>query len=64
MRKTADRPSDLKLTVDLKGLAAMLSCGKDTARKIGEQAHARICIGRRVLYKVDKVMDYLSSVAE
>ncbi len=42
----------------------MLSCGHATARKIGEQAGARIVIGRRVLYSVEKVKEYLKCLEE
>ena len=42
----------------------MLSCGHATARKIGEQAGAKIVIGRRVLYSVEKVKNYLSYLEE
>ena len=58
------RETDVKITVDIDGLAAMLSCGHATARKIGEQAGARIVIGRRVLYMVDKVYKYLDALAD
>ena len=44
--------------------SAMLSCGHATARKIGEQAGAKIVIGRRVLYSVEKVKNYLSYLEE
>lgn len=52
------------LTVDIDGLAAMLSCGQSTARKIAEDAGARIIIGRRVLYCVSKIEKYLEAIAE
>ena len=60
MRQTKERESNLRLAVDIDGLAALLSCGQMTARKIGEDAGARIVIGRRVLYwyyvkKMDKL---------
>ena len=42
----------------------MLSCGHATARKIGEQAEAKIIIGRRVLYSVERVKKYLLYLAE
>lgn len=42
----------------------MLSCGHATARKIGEQAGAKIVIGRRGLYSVEKVKNYLSYLEE
>ena len=38
--------------------------GQMTARKIAEDAGARITIGRRVLYSVQKVEKYLEAIAE
>lgn len=64
MNGTIKRETDIKITVDINGLAAMLSCGHATARKIGEQAGARVEIGRRVLYMVDKVYKYLDALAD
>ena len=64
MNKTLKREDNHKITVDIERLAAMLSCGRAKARKIGEQAEARICIGRRVLYSVDKVKQYLCDLSE
>ena len=62
MNKTKARNSEYLITVDINKLSAMLSCGHATARKIGEQAGARITIGRRVLYSVEKVQRYLSGL--
>ncbi|MDE7433267.1 MAG: hypothetical protein K2N34_15325 [Lachnospiraceae bacterium] len=65
MNRTATRQQPGKpLTVDINGLAGLLSCGHATARKIGEQAEARICIGRRVLYSVEKVQKYINDLAD
>ena len=64
MNKTAQRKSDQQITVDIEKLAGMLSCGRATARKIGEQAGARITIGRRILYSVDAVKKYLETLQE
>ena len=64
MNKTLVRESDEKITVDIDSLSAMLSCGHATARKIGEQAEARICIGKRVLYSVDRVKMYIRDISE
>ena len=50
--------------VNIDKLSAMLSCGHATARKIGEQAGAKIVIGRMVLYSVEKVKNYLSYLEE
>jgi len=64
MNKTNDRISPDVIAVDIEKLSAILSCGCATARKIGEQAEARISIGRRVLYSVSKVQKYLETIAE
>lgn len=64
MNKTKDRLTAEPLAVDIERLSAMLSCGHATARKVGEQAQARVVIGRRVLYSVDKVRHYLNRLAE
>ena len=64
MNKTLFRESKEQITVDIEKLSAMLSCGHATARKIGEQSHAKITIGRRVLYSVERVRGYLDSLAE
>ena len=64
MNKTSTRESNEQITVDIEKLSAMLSCGRATARKIGEQAEARICIGRRVLYSVDKVKNYICNLSD
>ena len=64
MKKTLDRETDKALAVDIDRLSAMLSCGYATARKIGKQAGARIVIGRRVLYSVEKVEKYLECLTE
>ena len=64
MNKTIDRDTESLLAVDIDKLSAMLSCGHATARKIGEQAQARIIIGRRVLYSVEKVQKYIQVLAE
>ncbi len=64
MNKTKERESERAITVDIEKLSAMLSCGHATARKIGEQAEARIVIGRRVLYSVDKIRSYIENMTE
>ena len=55
MRKTTEYKAENRLTVDIEGLMAMLSCGEVTAKKIADYAEARVIIGRRVLYNVDKI---------
>ena len=64
MNKTKERKTSQPITVDIEGLSSMLSCGHATAMKIGEQAEAKIVIGRRVLYSVERVKKYLLYLAE
>ena len=64
MNKTLLRETNQQIAVDIERLSAMLSCGRATARKVGEQAEAIICIGRRLLYSVDKVRQYLCDLSE
>ncbi len=52
------------LTVSTRGLMALLNCGKPTAIKIGDSAGARISIGRKVLWNVKVIEQYLNRVAE
>lgn len=63
MNKKLERKSEKVLTTDSNGLAGMLGCGLATATKIGNEAGARIQIGRRVLYKVSKVEEYLEKIS-
>ena len=64
MNKTTESKIDMPITVGINELAAMLDCGHATARKIGEQANAKIVIGRRVLYSVDKVKAYIDNLTQ
>ncbi len=64
MNKTKKSETDQYIAADIGRLSAMLSCGHATARRIGEQAGARIIIGRRVLYSVEKVRQYINDLAE
>ena len=66
MRKTkhCEQSDAMQYTCDTPRLAQRFGCGICTARKIGEAAKARIQIGRRVLWNVSKVQEYLDSIAE
>lgn len=64
MNKTINRNEPDVIAVDIEKLSSILSCGHATARKIGEQAEARIYIGRRVLYSVSKIQKYLDAISE
>ena len=43
MNKTKIRATEQPIAVDIEGLSAMLSCGRATARKIGEQGRSKNC---------------------
>ena len=55
--------NDQKLTVDIIGLQGILGVGKATARQIGEEAEAVLKFGRRRLYNVKKIENYLDSIS-
>lgn len=52
------------LCVDIKGLQKLLGVGSATARKIGNESKAGFNVGKRKLYKVDKINRYLESLIE
>lgn len=62
MHKTNVIESDKRITVDINGLQAMLSVGKNTAADIGEKAGAVVRIGRRKLYNVELVENYMRGI--
>lgn len=64
LRKTNVLEYENKLAVDINELQNMLSVGKQSAAKIGEEAKAVIRIGRRKLYNVSKINDYLNKISE
>ncbi|MDL2301033.1 hypothetical protein LJC58_01615 [Lachnospiraceae bacterium OttesenSCG-928-D06] len=66
MRKTTETKAvlDNKKTVDTVGLQTMLSCGRKSAVDVGVAAGARIQVGRRVLWNIKKVQQYLDAISE
>ena len=52
-----------KMAVDSHELQILLGCGHKAAVNIGTDAKARVQIGRRVLWNVNKVQQYLDSIA-
>ncbi|MFG6366865.1 MAG: hypothetical protein K1W16_00290 [Lachnospiraceae bacterium] len=63
MKKTLNRDNKELLTVNADTLAGMLNCGRATAVKIGTDSGAKIQIGRRTLYKVSIIEEYLNAIA-
>lgn len=53
-----------KLLVNTKELQEMLSCGRHTAEWIGNDAGARVQIGRAVRWKVKTIEQYLEDKKE
>lgn len=51
------------ITANTETLAESLDCGRSTAVKIGEAAGAKIQIGKRVLWNVRKIRNYLDGIA-
>ena len=64
MNKTKQFQTDRKLTTDIVGLQAMLGTGKQTAGEIARAAGAVLTIGRRKLYLIPKIEQYLSNLTE
>lgn len=52
------------LAVPVGVLAGMLGCGQQTAKKIGTAAGARVQLGKRVVFRLDRVREYLDTVTE
>lgn len=63
MRKTSNNDCDNKITVNLKELQTMLSLGRHSADKIGTEAGAVVRIGKRKVYNVEKIQNYINSIA-
>lgn len=48
-----------KLLVTTEHLQELLDCGKQTAVQFGHEARAMVKQGRRIFWRVDKIIDYL-----
>lgn len=64
MRRTQESTAPLseRLTVTTPQLCEILSCGYTAATRIGESAHARVQVGRRVLWSTAAVRKYLDEI--
>ena len=56
--------SSTLLTVNTSTLMEMLNCGRPTAVRLGTAAGAKIVIGRKILWNVNIIRQYLNSIAE
>lgn len=52
-----------RLAVTTDQLQALLGCGRKSAVDVGELAEARIQLGKRVLWNVQKVQTYLDLIS-
>ena len=52
-----------KIAINTDELQAMLSCGRYSAVQIGEAAEARIQIGKRIFWNVEKIKSYINSIS-
>ena len=52
-----------KIAITTSELQAMLSCGRYSAVQIGDLAKARIQIGKRIFWNVEKVKSYINKVS-
>ncbi len=52
-----------KLTVDTEELQQILSLGRKSAVEIGNMASARIVIGKRIVWNLQKIQEYLYDIA-
>lgn len=59
--ETIQSPNKIAVVTD--ELQSLLSCGRDSAIHIGEAAEARIQIGRRVLWNVEKIKEYVKQIS-
>lgn len=63
MRKT-NYESDLNpILVNVQGLQDLCQCGRPTAIEIANNAKAVVRFGRRVLYNVNKIQEYIDSIS-
>lgn len=51
------------IAVNIQQYCLLLGCGKQSAEKIAAAANAKIKIGKRSLYNIEKTKTYLDSVS-
>ena len=61
--QTNSIPAEKKIAVTTNELQAMLSCGRYSAVQIGDAAEARIQIGKRILWNVEKIKKYVGYIS-
>lgn len=61
---TVHADNQYRLTVSTVKLQEVLNCGKKTAIHIGNSAQAKIIVGRKVLWNLNLIQQYLNSIAK
>lgn len=65
MIKTDNRNLSLRnLSVNTETLMEVLDCGRKTATEIGNKAGAKMCVGRKILWNLKLIQQYLDTIAE
>jgi len=66
MQKTAESFLNVEQRILLatSDLQSLLSCGYSSAIKLGNNAHAKVKIGKRVLWNRQKIEAYLNDITE
>lgn len=65
MNKTESKNHALNnLAVNTETLMEVLDCRRKTATEIGNNAGAKMCVGRKILWNVKLIQQYLDTIAE
>ena len=62
MKKPKNIKVENPITVNLRTLQGMLGVGETTARKIGKESGALVKFGRRSVYSVEIIKEYIESL--
>ena len=63
MRKTNCKSAVKPILVNSQGLQDLCQCGRPTAIEIANNARAVVRFGRRVLFNVNKIQEYIDSIS-
>lgn len=62
--KITEKKINNPITVSITDVCALYGIGRNKAAEFGAQAGARVKLGKRVLYRVDKLNAYIESLTE
>lgn len=63
-RKSNDVDLCDKLLIDTIELQTILSCGRQCAIRLAEEAGAKVQLGKRVFWSVEKISNHINSIAK